>query len=72
MAAANRSGSGQRVPSPLVDRVARRVREVGRQVDVRRAGDVPREVLLVAVGPAQPVAHVQHGHVAQDARQLLR
>ena len=62
---------GQRVPSALVDGIARRVREVGPEVDVRRAGDVPREVLLVPVRAPELVANVQHRHVAQDARKLL-
>ena len=57
----------QRVPAT----VARRVGEVGRQVDERGAGDVPGEVRLPSVVAPQLPADVEDCDVRQEGAELV-
>jgi hypothetical protein len=55
------------VPAALTGRVG----EVGRQVDVRGAGDVSRQVGRVTVGAPELPADVEHGDLGQQRAELL-
>jgi hypothetical protein len=59
---------GQRVPAAL----ARRVSQVAVEVDVRRAGDVTRPVLLQAGRTTHDVTDVEHGDAIEVGGQLVR